>query len=162
MGASVLVDDSLRLEFSTPRQVTNPEFADCIAWVRHLWGQPPPPYASILAAQEAWARGDGDAWNAHAEVALKEAAPNRFAQRYVGESYLQIVPSAVAAREYARALRYLDRARALLPDDPRLTGIEADVRAAMGEREEAARLYRVLLRNQPDNAYLKRRLARVE
>jgi spermidine synthase len=160
--APVLFDDALRLEFSAPRQIRNPELADCLAFVRTLWKAPPLPYASLLAAQEAWARGDGAAWTRHAEAAIREGGGNPFARRYVGEALLQSVPSLAARREYAAALRRLARAGELLGDDPRVTGTEADVRAAQGDREGAARLYRALLERQPDNVYLRRRLARVE
>jgi len=157
-----LADDALTLEFTTPRHVTSPEFADCLAWVRKLWGKPPPPYDSLLAAQEAWARGATDAWTAAADEALRVAPGNGFARRYVGEIYLRAVPSRVPSRDFAGARKFLEGARKLLGDDPRLAGTEADLAAAEGDRARAAGLYRALLEKQPGNAYLKRRLARVE
>ena len=59
------------------------------------------------------------------------------------------------------AEQFLENARALLPDDPRLIGTEADLRAAQGKHAEAATLYRQLLEKQPGNRYLQRRLKRV-
>ncbi|MEM7037646.1 MAG: tetratricopeptide repeat protein, partial [Bacteroidota bacterium] len=56
---------------------------------------------------------------------------------------------------------FLRAAKRYLKDDPRLLGVEADVLAAQGKRDEAAALYRKLLKSQPDNKYVRRRLARV-
>lgn len=153
----LLTEDGLRLEFSTPRQMGNPEMADCLDFVERLWGTPATPYGALLRAQAAWARGDGRAWMREVERAEREAPGNGFVRLYVADMALQI-----AAETGPDAERWLRRAKALLPGDPRCTGVEADLRASRGDRSGAAALYRALLERQPDSAYLRRRLARVE
>jgi hypothetical protein len=60
------------------------------------------------------------------------------------------------------AERCLQSARGFLRGDPRLTGAEADLAEAEGDRESAAALLRQLLAASPDSAYLRRRLAALE
>ncbi len=157
----LLGDDALRLEYATPRQVGNPELGDCLHWVGTVWGVPPPPYDALLEAQEAWARGDGTEWSALVARALAQQPDHAALRRYVGESDLQIVTSMGGAGLFDRAHRYLERARGFLPGDPRILGVEADLRAAAGDLAAAAALYERLLADQPDNAYVQRRLRRV-
>jgi len=152
--AEVLVDDSLRLEFSTPRHLASPELERVLFWVTELWRQPPDPYRALLDAQIAAARGDGGAMGDALERALRQAPGHAFARRFAGETYLS------AAAQY-RNVAYWKRAAALLMDDPRVLGVRADIHARAGERERAADLYRSLLRLMPENEYVERRLARV-
>ncbi|MEM8884778.1 MAG: fused MFS/spermidine synthase [Planctomycetota bacterium] len=154
-GATILTDDTLRLEFETPRHLASPELPQILRWVVQLWrAAPPAPYDSILRAQIASAEGDGESMGDALEQSLRDAPNHQFARRFAGETYL------AAAAQY-NSEGFLKRARQLLAGDPRLLGVEADIRAAQGQAEEAARLYRELLKSQPDNEYLKRRLARV-
>jgi spermidine synthase len=153
-GAAVLLEDELKLEFSTPRHLASAELGTSLRWVRSLWKDPPAPYDALLRAQAAAADGDGATMSEQLERAVKEAPQHVFARRYAGETYLQ------AAAQYGSA-GFLKGAKRLLGDDPRLIGVEADIFANQGRNAEAAALYRQLLETQPDNAYLKRRLARV-
>jgi len=153
--APILTEDALRLEFSTPRHLASPELGESLRWVRAMWKNPPPPYDALLLAQIAAAEGDGATMGKQLLRAVSEAPQHVFARRYAGETYLS------AAGQYGSDA-FLKKAAELLPDDPRLIGVEADLRAAQKRYPLAAALYRKLLEVQPDNDYLRRRLARVE
>jgi spermidine synthase len=154
--AEVLTDDSLRLEFSAPRHLASPELAHILDWVQRLWGDPPEPYGAILSAQIAAARGDGEAMGNELERALKQAPQHAFAKRFAGETYLQ------AAAQYDSE-GFLKRAATLLgPNDLRVAGVRADLYARTGREQAAAQIYRTLLTLEPDNTYIRRRLARVQ
>jgi len=154
-GAEILTDDALRLEYSAPRHLASPELDSILAWVKRLWRKPPVPYDALLDAQIAAARGDGAAMSDALDRALSAAPAHAFARRFAGETYLQ-----AAAQQDSEG--FLRSARRLLEGDPRLLGVEADLRARQGRAKEAAALYRRLLELQPSNRYLARRLARVE
>jgi len=153
--AAALTEDALHLEFSTPKHLASPELGTSLRWVRAMWNDPPVPYDALLLAQIAAAEGDGATMGEQLERALAEAPRHVFARRYAGEIYLS------AAGQYGSEA-FLKKAAQLLPDDPRLIGVEADLRAAQGRNAEAAKLYRRLLELQPDNKYVRRRLKRVE
>ena len=53
-------------------------------------------------------------------------------------------------------------AKRFLPGDPRLPGVEADLRAAEGKWAEALALYRELASRYPDSKLLARRVVYVE
>lgn len=147
----LLTDDSLRLEFSTPSQLDNRDLPRCLEWVLSLWPAPPPPFGALLRAQVAWARGDGAAWSREIDAAAREAPENAFRKRYTADMYL-----------LAGGRKFLEAARRLRPEDPRLLGVEADLLAREGDRAGAAALYRRILAGDPENAFVRRRLARVE
>lgn len=155
VSAPRLTEDALRLEFSTPRHLASPELGQLIAWVRELWSAPPAPYDALLEAQQAAAEGDGATMGEALTRALKEAPQHEFARRYAGEIYLS------AAGQYNND-GFLKQASRLLPGDPRILGVEADIRAAQGRNALAAELYRKVIELQPDNEYARRRLARVK
>jgi hypothetical protein len=158
--AAVLRDADLRLEFGLPRYADYRELADCFAWVRRLWGAPPRPYDQVLLAQEADARGTES--RAHLDRALHENPEHPFVRRFAGEACLGEAEKHVRLRQLDEARRNLRKARGLLGDDPRLTGVEADLREEEGDEAGAARLLRELLALSPDSAYLKRRIERLE
>ena len=153
--APVLTEDALLLEFSTPRHLASPELGKLLEWVEELWSTPPPPYGALLEAQQAAANGDGATMGDALDRALKEVPQHQFARRYAGEIYLS------AAGQY-NSDAFLKQAARLLREDPRLLGVEADLRAAQGRNALAAELYRMVLERQPDNEYVRRRLARVK
>ena len=153
-SAPLLTEDALRLEFSTPRHLNSGELAESLRWVRSLWMDPPKPYGALLNAQEAAASGDGKRLGAELERALLEAPEHVFARRYAGETYL-------SAAGQIGSTGFLREAKELLEDDPRLIGVEADLHAENGRNAQAAALYEQLLKLQPDNKYVRRRLARV-
>ncbi len=152
--APLLLEDALRLEYSTPRHLDSSELAESLRWVRSLWSDPPTPYDALLSAQEAAATGDGARLGDELARALREAPQHVFTRRYAGETYLS------AAGQFGSE-GFLRKAKELLGDDPRLIGVEADLRAEQGRRAEAAALYERLLKLQPDNKYAQRRLSRV-
>ncbi|MFQ5843750.1 MAG: tetratricopeptide repeat protein, partial [Planctomycetota bacterium] len=161
-GAGPLLDDDgLRLEFSAPRHLEQPQLARSFAWIRKLWGRPPKPYDAMLRAQEAIAGGAARAAGRGLGRARAQAPENGFVRRYTGELDLVDAEAAIRYGNLESAAASLERARRLLPGDPRLVGTEADLRAAQGDREEAARLYEQLLERRPDSVYLQRRLRRV-
>jgi spermidine synthase len=152
----ILTDDALRLEYSTPRHVDNHDKNNCIRWVLDLWGTPPVPYGSMLRS-EAAATYD-EAWG-HLVEARKEAPESRYVRRAMGEEFFLAADDAVREGRLERALKHLQSARGYLGADPRLIGVEAELRAAQGNVEEAAVLFEKLLALDPESAYLKRRIA---
>jgi hypothetical protein len=169
----ILGDDALRLEYSTPRQVDDHEAADCLLWVRDLWGSPPPPYGSLLLALAAKKRGDGDAMWAHLDAAQKEAPGSAHVRRTMGELCLVGAGDAIREGRLEEGARYFRIARGYLAGDTRLTGLEADLRAAQAEAEAAAgnaeaakelfaaarELFGRLLERDPASDYLRRKIA---
>ena len=158
----LLTDDSLRLEFSAPRQFMNQDAARNYAWTRALWIKPPRLYNAMLHVQEARAAGDVEALARWLKIAHAADPRDPFRRRYAGELELIEAEQLIRYGKTELAGRFLANARALLPDDPRLIGTEADLRAAEGKHADAAALYRQLLELQPGNRYLLRRLKRVE
>ncbi|MFB3066250.1 MAG: fused MFS/spermidine synthase [Planctomycetota bacterium] len=157
----LLTDDSLHLEFSAPRQLMDQDAAQNYAWTRALWIKPPKLYNAMLHVQEARAAGDTEALTRWLTKA-KDAGPgDPFRRRYAGELDLIEAEQLIRYGRTKLAEKFLENARALLPDDPRLIGTEADLRAAEGKHAAAATLYRKLLEKQPGNRYLQRRLKRV-
>jgi spermidine synthase len=158
----LLTDDSLRLEFSTPRMVRSPESEACMRWIRETWGEPPPPYGSILAAMEAWGRGDGGFVTLMLSKAEEQAPENAFVRRLLGETWLSAADSYLWSGEYRKAELEIQTAKRYLGDDPRLQGLQADLHAARGEKAAAEAIYRNLLEKDPDSAYLRRRVKGTE
>lgn len=155
----LLTDDSLRLEYSVPRYMDNHALAECFEWVRDLWEDPPDPYRQVLAAQIAQARDDYEFALLQLFNAAKAAPDHPFVTRYRGELSLFLADSDVRYGELKSAEYNLTRARLRLPNDPRIVGVEAELRIAQGKPKQAAALFEALLKRNPDSAYLKRRLA---
>ncbi len=153
-NAALLTEDRLILEYSAPHHLESQELGSILRWVQTLWASPATPYGAILEAQIAQCDQDGAKVSAAIERALQQAPQHQFARRFAGEVYLQAAGS-------VQSEGFLKAARRYLGDDPRLLGVEADLRAKQGRRAEAAALYRRLLATQPDNVYVKRRLAHV-
>lgn len=156
--ATVLEDDALGLEFSTPRHVESPEMGACLRWVRDLWGVPPEPYGALLDAQEAQVAGDEVGLGDVLVRSLARSPGNGFVRRFAGEIYLQSVDTAARAGNVESAKCFLAWARRYLGSDPRLIGAEADLWMAVGEKERAAVLLQQLLDRYPDSLYLQRRI----
>ncbi|MFI5403752.1 MAG: tetratricopeptide repeat protein, partial [Planctomycetota bacterium] len=152
----ILTDDALRLEYSTPHEVDNHAKNDCVRWVRKLWGNPPPPYGSMLLAEAATTYDE--LWR-HLEAARKEAPESAYVRRAVGEQHFIEADEAVREGKIERALKLFRAARGYVPNDPRLLGLEAELRAAQGNTEAAVELFERLLKLDPGSAYLKRRIA---
>jgi spermidine synthase len=157
----VLTDDALRLEYRTPRQVDYHEQEACLLWVKELWGEPPPPYGSILLARAAFARGDGTMWD-HLAQARREAPKSNHVRRASGEAHLLAGAQSVRDGDTRTALEHFRRARGYMPGDTRLLGLEADLREAQGNREVAKELLAKLLELDPGSAYLRRRIRALE
>ncbi|MHC4933424.1 MAG: fused MFS/spermidine synthase [Planctomycetota bacterium] len=157
----LLTDDSLRLEFSAPRMVRSPESEECMRWIRETWGDPPPPYGSVLSAMEAWARGDGGFVSLMLSKAEEQAPENAFVKRLIGETWLNAADSYLWSGEHRKAELEIQTARRYLGDDPRLQGLQADLHVARGERAAAEAIYRKLLDETPDSTYLRRKLQSV-
>jgi hypothetical protein len=155
----LLTDDALRLEFSVPRYMDNHALADCFEWVYDLWGDPPEPYGHVLSAQIAQAEGDYPLTLLQLYNAAEAVPDHPFVTRYRGELSLFLADSDVRHGRLKNAAYNLVRARLRLPNDDRVTGVEAELRIAEGKPAEAAALFEVLLKRAPDSAYLKRRLA---
>jgi hypothetical protein len=152
----ILTDDALRLEYSTPRRTDNSAKNDCLRWVLKLWGTPPPPYGSMLLAQAA-ATYD-EMWK-HLMQARKEAPESAYVRRAVGEEYFLAADDAIREGRIDSALKSFRAARGYVPSDPRLLGLEAELRVAQGNNEAAVELFERLLKLDPESAYLKRRIA---
>jgi spermidine synthase len=158
-GGSVLTDDALRLEFSTPRYLDNHALPDCLAWLRELWGDPPAPYSALLAAREAEARDEYDRMELMMARAREEAPDHPFVRRFIGEAHLIWADHFVRHGNLEDAIFYFVRARRDLGDDPRITGLQADLRVVQGRKEEAVKLFQELLARDAQSAYLRRRIA---
>jgi hypothetical protein len=154
----LLTEDALRLEYSTPHHVDDHELERCFLSVRELWGEPPAPHGTMLLMRAAWARGDPASWELLAQ-ARKEAPGDAFVRRTTGEAYLLAADVSIRDGDLAAAVKQFEAARGYLAGDPRLAGLEADLREAQGNREEAAQLLEKLLARDPESAYLKRRIA---
>jgi spermidine synthase len=155
----VLTDDSLRLEYSTPKQVDNHELSACLAWVRTLWKDAAAPFDTLLAAQEAWARGDDkDMWKLFLK-ARKEAPESAYVRRSLGETHLLCADQEIREGQIDYALEDFRSARGYIAGDPRLVGLEAELRAAQGNNDAAIELFEKLLAKDPSSVYLKRRIA---
>jgi spermidine synthase len=154
----LLTDDALRLEFSAPRHVDDRELGECFAWIRGLWMRMPPPYFPVLTSMEAWARGD---WDLHLRLVrkgLEEFPEHPFVRRYAGEVYLGLAGVFVRRGRLEDAAQYLESSAGRLEGDPRLIGVEAELRAAEGKKAEARELYEELLKSMPDSRYLSRKI----
>ncbi len=158
----LLTDDSLRLEFSAPRFVDFHDLGDCLEWLEDLWPDAPFPYDHVLASQRHWARGEFKSMWDILSKARRAAPEDAFVVRQIGELNLYDVEIATSRGKLDLALEILETARSCLPGDVRLLGVEADVRAARGEKDRARELLRQLLLRAPDSDYLKRRLAALE
>jgi spermidine synthase len=157
----LLTDDSLRLEFSAPRQMESPELAACFAWIRALWGSPLIPYADLLDAQRLLQEEDGAGAQAHLEHALRQRPGHGFTRRFAGETYLNAAEDLAFDGQAELSDAFLASARKLLGEDPRLLDVEARIAAHRGETERAAALLRRLVERFPESRYLRRRLARL-
>ncbi|MHC4958827.1 MAG: fused MFS/spermidine synthase [Planctomycetota bacterium] len=157
-GGEILRDDNLRLEFSAPRQVTSPELADCLAWIQELWQAPPVPYAAILEAEVARARGQWRDWEDNMKLAREQAPDHGFVKQLTGENHLRWCIDATLRGQFKVAEKALGWAEAYLPDDPRVMGAKAELYERRGEKQKAHRLYKHLLEQTPDSAFLKRKL----
>ncbi len=161
-AGTLLTEDRLHLEFSTPRQVHQPELAACFEWVRELWGSPPEPYGLALEMEIAWARGGGDALGDAVRRALAEHPEHPFVQRFAGELFLDWAGSSSRAGDIATAEGMLRRARVYLGEDSRIAGTEGDLLAAKGDRAGAAARFRELIGRYGESRYLRRRIAALE
>jgi len=155
---TLLTEDRLHLEFSTPRQVHQPELAACFAWIRELWGSPPEPYGTALEMEIAWARGGGDALSEALQRALADHPGHPFVQRFAGELFLDWAASSSRAGDIPTAENMLRRARVYLGEDSRITGTEGDLLAAKGDREGAVARFRELIDRYGESRYLRRRI----
>ena len=153
---TLLTDDALRLEFSTPRQVTNPEVAACLAWIAGLWDKPPPPFGALLNAQIAWARGEST--YRLLEAARKQAPENAFVNILTGETYLALLGERTVVGNLKAAKSALAWAERFLPGDPRVKGARAEYLEATGDVAGARVLWRELLEATPDSEFLSRKL----
>jgi len=154
----ILVDDSLRLEFRTPRHVDNHDLAGSLEWVLALWQDAPKPYGTMLRAQIAEARGDRKFWDLLRQ-AQEEAPRHAYVERIFGEACLLSADDSIRAGDLDDAVEEFRLARGYLAGDVRLIGLEAELRAAQGNREAAIELFERLLALDPDSRYLKRRIA---
>jgi spermidine synthase len=160
VGEGVLVtDDSLRLEFSAPKFVDFHGLSDCLRWIENLWDGAPFPLDLVLASQIQWATGEYDEMWKSLSLAREIDPDDRFVACHIGELNLYDVEAVTARGEFDLAEKILDRAKRLLPGDPRLLGVEADLRIAAGEPARARELLQALLEDAPDSVYLRRRLA---
>ena len=89
-------------------------------------------------------------------------ADHPHAKRFVGEFWLMAADADLREGHLEDAERSLRRSAALLGDDSRLIGTEADLEEARGNAGEAARLLQQLLALDPESEYLKRRLRALE
>jgi len=161
-GATILTDDALRLEFSTPRQVANPELARCFSWIATLWGDPPRPFGKCFDAQRAWAAGDWPLARQRLDEAYKQAPRNRYVNRLIGEVYLILGGEDVRAGHFDLADNALKWAERFLPGDPRVRGARAEYWHGKGDTQQAAALFRALLEETPGSVFLARKLAQLE
>jgi spermidine synthase len=157
-GARILVDDELRLEFSTPRQMANPEMADVMDWVVRLWGTPPAPWGDLIAAQQAHLKGDGAGLSDALDRARTSHPHHGFVKMFEGEYYLRVVPDLARAGKVELAERFLRHAATRLGDDSRLLGVEGDLWEIAGDKERARAAFTRLLERTPESRYLRRRL----
>jgi spermidine synthase len=158
----LLTDDALRLEFSVPYHLASPELAESFAWIEALWETPPAPYDRLIRAQWNRALGNRNAMQDHLELALKAAPGNGFVRRYAGETYLLSADTLIRSGRGDDAAVWLRAAAKLLPDDPRIAGAEADLAALRGETAKALAIYRDLLDETPDSAYIRRKIESLE
>jgi len=161
-GGEILTDDALRLEFSAPKQLDNPEMAAVLDWMLAAWPNPPAPFGDLVLAIRAQDVGDATALGEHLDAAQRAAPQNGFVRRYSGETYLQYVDTLRRDGNFAGALGFLSHARKRLGDDPRLLGALADVLEAKGDRDGALQALRKLRDRVFDSAYLDRRIAKLE
>ncbi len=153
---TVLDDDALRLEFSTPRYVLNQELSKVFRWAHNLWERKQPPFATILRAQIARYEGrwaDSDRITA---MALRKHPRSRFVARYAGEAALLDAETSARETDFEAAHAYLATARKLLGDDHRLLGVSAIVEEAAGNNEKAKAHVEELLKRWPKSKYLRR------
>jgi tetratricopeptide (TPR) repeat protein len=155
----LLTDDALRLEYSTPRHVDNSDLEACLLWVQRLWGTPPLPFGEMLLAQAATT--SDEMWQ-HLAEARKQAPQSEYVRRALGEKYLLVADVAIREGRLKDAVEDFARARGYIRGDPRLVGLEAELRAAQGNVEAARELFGKLLALDPESAYLKRRIAALE
>jgi tetratricopeptide (TPR) repeat protein len=99
-------------------------------------------------------------WKLLAE-ARKEAPGNAYVRRAYGEKLLLEADNAVREGRLDDALKDFKSAGGYLGADPRLIGLEAELRVAQRNAEAAVELFAKLLAMDPDSAYLKRRIARL-
>jgi hypothetical protein len=158
VAGTLLTDDSLRLEFSTPRHVESPELAQCLAWTLSLWRKPPAPFEAMLLAQIAWARGDLKLMDALMGDARRQAPGDGFVDRFTGETWLMRAGDYTRFGHYKAAKNALAWAERFLPKDPRVKGARAELLDAQGDREGAKKLFSELLEQWPDSAFLRRKL----
>jgi spermidine synthase len=158
VAGELLRDDNLRLEFSAPRQVASPELGDCLAWIRKLWESPPRPYAAILDAEIARAKGQWRDWEDNMKLARRQAPDHGFVKQLTGENHLRWCIDATLRGQFKVAEKALGWAEAYLPDDPRVMGAKAELYERRGEGAKARKLYAFLLEQTPDSAFLKRKL----
>ncbi len=150
----LLTDDALRLEFDTPKYVNNREFPACVRWIERLWKNPPKPYGAMLKALQV----SGRARLRKIKQARYLAPNHRYPIRAVGELYLDWAGGDTRAGEFKAAEQALRVAKQNLRGDPRLIGVEADLRERQGRKEEAKKLFQKLQLRAPDSRYLARRL----
>jgi len=162
VGGTVLTDDMLKLEFSTPHEVTNPSLAENLTWIRALWGQPPQPYGLVLDARIAAAKGDWDTWEKQMRRARGSAPNHGYVAMLTGEDYLGWANALILANKLKGAEKALRHAEQYLPGDPRVKGTRAELHERRGETDQAKTLYRQLLELTPDSVYLKRKIAGLE
>ena len=160
-GGTVLADDALRLEFSTPRRVANDEMVACLDWVAALWPDPPAASSALLAAQRALIAGDGTAFSDALDRGFAAAPDDPFLSRFAGEVWLRSAVERAWSGDPGSAERFLAGATRRLEGDPRLLGVASELREAAGDREGAARLLEALLRRDPGNVWLLRRISRL-
>ncbi len=158
----LLTDDALRLEFSTPRYLDNHALADCLAWIRKLWDEPPAPYRALLAAREAEANEEYGKMRLMMERAREEAPGHAYVRRFAGENHLLWADYWIRVGELKEGIHQLREAERRLGKDPRIDGIRAELRVAQGRNRDAAAIFSGLLDRYPDSAYLRRRIAALE
>ena len=162
VGGSVLTDDLLKLEFSTPREVADPGLAENLAWIRALWKNPPQPFGLVLRARIAAAKGDWDSWEERMRRARAVAPNHAYLRMLSGEDYLQWANAMILAGNLEGAKKALVHAGKYLSDDPRIKGARAELLERRGEPGQARRLYEELLVLTPDSAYLTRPIKGLE
>lgn len=158
----LLTDDALRLEFSTPRYLDNHALADCLAWLRDLWDEPPAPYSALLAAREAEANEEYGKMRLMMARAREEAPDHAYVRRFVGENHLLWADYWIRTGELKEGIYHLREAQRRLDEDARIEGIRAELRVAQGRNGDAAAIFRGLLDRYRDSAYLRRRIAALE
>jgi hypothetical protein len=158
----LVTDDSLRLEFRAPKRIEEDLYGRCLAWIGDLWHDPPFPYGPALLAEEQRALGEYDLMWDVLEVALGFAPEDPLLVRQVGELNLYDAGIAASRGLLDRALEIFRVAELHLPGDPRLPGVEADLRIARGETVRARELLTEMLRAAPDSAWLRRRIAALD